>query len=42
MREKRIIRKAEKKDLAALLDIYNYEVERGVATFDLNPKSMEE
>ena len=42
MREKWIIRKAEKKDLAALLDIYNYEVERGVATFDLNPKSMEE
>ena len=42
MQENRMIRKAERKDLAALLDIYNYEVECGVATFDLNPKSMEE
>lgn len=36
------IRIAEKRDLGALLAIYNYEVEHGVSTFDLNPKSMEE
>ncbi|WP_367568505.1 N-acetyltransferase family protein [Lacrimispora sp.] len=37
-----IIRTAEEKDMPALLDIYNYEVEYGLATFDLNPKTMEE
>lgn len=37
-----VIRKAEERDMEALLSIYNYEVEHGVATFDLNPKSMEE
>lgn len=37
-----IIRKAEKKDLKELLEIYNYEVEYGVATLDLKPKTMEE
>lgn len=37
-----LIRKAEKRDLPALLDIYNHEVAQGVATFDLNPKSMAE
>lgn len=37
-----IIRTAEEKDMPALLDIYNYEVEHGLATFDLNPKTMEE
>ena len=42
MKDSWSIRKAERKDLAALLNIYNYEVEHGVATFDLNPKSMEE
>ncbi|MBR5329427.1 MAG: N-acetyltransferase [Firmicutes bacterium] len=36
------IRTAEKRDIADLLAIYNYEVEYGVATFDLNPKSMDE
>lgn len=36
------IRMAERKDMPALLDIYNYEVEKGYATFDLNPKTMEE
>ncbi|MBQ2764561.1 MAG: N-acetyltransferase [Firmicutes bacterium] len=36
------IRLAEKRDLADLLEIYNDEVEHGVATFDLNPKSMGE
>lgn len=36
------IRKARREDLRELLDIYNYEVLNGVATFDLNPKSMEE
>lgn len=37
-----LIRKAETKDLNALLDIYNYEVENGVATFDLHPKTREQ
>lgn len=37
-----IIRTAEEKDMPQLLDIYNYEVEHGYATFDLTPKNMEE
>lgn len=37
-----VIRTAEEKDMPELLDIYNYEVEHGLATFDLNPKTMEE
>ena len=37
-----LIRKAEIKDLQSLLDIYNYEVENGVATFDLHPKTMDQ
>lgn len=37
-----IIRKAEIKDLKELLEIYNYEVEHGVATLDLEPKTLEE
>lgn len=37
-----IIRTAEEKDMPELLDIYNYEVEHGFATFDLTPKTMEE
>ncbi|MDD6236497.1 MAG: GNAT family N-acetyltransferase [Clostridiales bacterium] len=37
-----IIRKAERKDLPALLEIYNYEVIHGVATLDLSPKTMSE
>ena len=36
------IRKAQEADLPALLDIYNYEVEHGTATFDLHPKTMKE
>ena len=36
------IRKAEYHDLEALLDIYNYEVEHGVATLDLNLKTLSE
>ena len=36
------IRKAEYGDLQNLLDIYNYEVEYGVATLDLNLKQMDE
>ena len=36
------IRKAEQKDLQELLDIYNYEVLNGVATLDLEPKTLEE
>ena len=35
-----LIRKAEQTDLQALLDIYNYEVEYGVATLDLTPRSL--
>ncbi len=34
-----IIRKTERQDLPALLDIYNYEVEHGVATLDLHPRT---
>lgn len=37
-----LIRKAEEKDLEALLDIYNYEVVYGISTFDLHPKTLEE
>lgn len=33
---------AEEKDMPQLLDIYNYEVEYGYATFDFTPKTMEE
>lgn len=36
------IRKAEITDLQELLDIYNYEVKNGVATFDLEEKSISE
>ena len=34
------IRKAERKDIQELLDIYNYEVVNGVATLDLEPKTF--
>lgn len=37
-----IIRAADSKDMPRLLDIYNYEVLNGTATFDLRPKTMEE
>ena len=37
-----LIRKACESDIQALLDIYNYEVENGVATLDIQPKSMEQ
>lgn len=36
------IRQAELSDMPRLLDIYNYEVLKGTATFDLHPKTMEE
>jgi phosphinothricin acetyltransferase len=36
------IRKAEKQDLPRLLEIYNYEVENGVATLDLHKKTSDE
>lgn len=36
------IRTAVIGDLQQLLDIYNYEVRYGVATFDLQPKTLEE
>ncbi|OBW99808.1 GNAT family N-acetyltransferase [Gallibacterium genomosp. 1] len=35
-----IIRPAQQQDLPALLDIYNHEIINGVATFDLQPKSL--
>lgn len=35
------IRKSVESDLPALLDIYNHEVEHGVATFDLKPLTLE-
>ncbi len=37
-----IIRKTERRDLPALLDIYNDEVEHGVATLDLHPRTAEQ
>ncbi len=40
--EKIKIRIAEAKDIPQLLDIYNYEVEHGVATLDLQPKNLDE
>ena len=36
------IRQAEKKDVPRLLDIYNYEVTHGVATLDLQEKTLTE
>ncbi len=35
-----IIRKPVRADIPALLDIYNYEVEKGVATLDINKKTL--
>ena len=37
-----LIRKAEEKDIEELLNIYNYEVVNGIATFDLQPKTLKE
>lgn len=37
-----VIRKAGRGDLPALLEIYNYEVENGTATFDLTPQTLEQ
>lgn len=37
-----VIRKARLDDLESLLDIYNYEVLNGTATFDMHPKTYEE
>lgn len=42
MKEKITIRRAQHADLQELLDIYNYEVLHGVATFDITPKTLEE
>ena len=36
------IRKAELRDLPALLEIYNFEVKNGMATFDVNERTLEE
>jgi L-amino acid N-acyltransferase YncA len=36
------IRDATEKDVPAIADIYNYEVLHGTATFDLEPKSVED
>lgn len=37
-----VIRKIKKIDINACLSIYNYEVEHGVATLDLEPRTLEE
>ena len=37
-----IIRKAERRDLKELLEIYNYEVVNGTSTFDAVPRTEEE
>ncbi len=37
-----MIRKAQSKDIPALLEIYNYEVKNGVATLDINEKTPEQ
>ncbi|MBQ7295537.1 MAG: N-acetyltransferase [Clostridia bacterium] len=37
-----MIRKAKTEDIPALLEIYNYEVKNGVATLDINEKSIEQ
>ena len=36
------IRKAERNDIEALLEIYNYEVLHGVSTLDINPRTLEQ
>ncbi len=36
------VRKAERKDIEALLEIYNYEVVKGVSTLDINPRTIEQ
>ena len=33
------IRTAERRDLSAMLDIYNYAVKNGTATFDVEPRA---
>lgn len=37
-----VIRKPVREDIPALLAIYNYEVEKGVATLDINKKTLPE
>lgn len=37
-----MIRIAESRDISALLEIYNYEVRNGVATLDINEKTLEQ
>lgn len=37
-----IIRKPLREDIPALLEIYNYEVEKGAATLDINKKTLED
>ena len=37
-----LIRPATEEDVPAIRDIYNYEVLNGVATFDLEPKTLED
>ena len=37
-----IIRKAERKDIEALLEIYNHEVIYGVSTLDINARTIEQ
>ena len=36
------IREAEERDITAMMHIYNYEVEHGIATLDLHPRSYDD
>lgn len=36
------VRRGQREDIPALLEIYNYEVKNGVSTLDLNPRTLEE
>lgn len=37
-----VVRRGKREDVPALLDIYNHEVENGVATLDLEPRTLEQ
>lgn len=37
-----VVRRGKREDVPALLDIYNHEVENGVATLDLKPRALEQ
>ena len=37
-----IIREAEERDVPYLMEIYNYEIKNTTATFDMQPKTLED